>query len=192
MKRMSNPVTASSMAEVLEADKHENGRKGRVYKEISDEHKSEQISLSIKSTANALRDAINAPKVNLSDTPQVQERTFIYLEACSLSSCFPSVMGLSGALGCSRQNLHRWLVSHPDHPTTDFISMVKDSMADVLTNASLYNNANAVQVIFQLKNHFDHADRVEIAPVVPNTQMDSDYNADEIRRRYMIDDTEED
>ena len=115
----------------------------------------------------------------------------MYLEACSLSSCFPSVMGLSGALVCSRQNLHRWLLSHPDHPTTDFISMVKDSMADVLTNASLYNNANAVQVIFQLKNHFDHADRVEIAPVVPNTQIDSDYNAEEIRRRYLLDDTEE-
>ena len=191
MKKMSNLVTASSMAEVLEADKHENGRKGRVYKEISDEHKSEQISLSIKSTANALRDAINAPKVNLSDTPQVQERTFMYLEACSLSSYFPSVMGLSAALGCSRQNLHRWLLSHPDHPTTDFVNMVKDGMADVLTNASLHNNANSIQAIFQLKNGHGFADRVEIAPVVPNTQIDSDYNAEEIRRRYLLDDTEE-
>lgn len=186
---MNESLTVSSIAQALEADK--NGRKNKVYKELSDEHKSEQISLSIRSTANALRESINAPKVNLSDTQQVQERTFMYLEACSLSSCFPSVMGLSSALGCSRQNLHRWLVSHPDHPTTDFISMVKDGMADVLTNASLYNNANAAQAIFQLKNHFEHADKIEIAPVVSNTQPDSDYNADEIRRRYMIDDSEE-
>lgn len=191
MKIMSNSVTASSMAEVLEADKHKNGYKGKMYKELSDEHKGEQISLTIKSKSNALRDAINAPRVNLSDTPQVQERTFMYLEACSLSSCFPSVMGLSSALGCSRQNLHRWLLSHPEHPTTDFINMAKDLMADVLTNASLYNNANAVQVIFQLKNHYEHADRVEIAPVVQNMPLDNDYSVEEIRRRYLDVITEE-
>jgi len=115
----------------------------------------------------------------------------MYLEACSLSSCFPSVMGLSSALGCSRQNLHRWLLSHPEHPTTDFINMAKDLMADVLTNASLYNNANAVQVIFQLKNHYEHADRVEIAPVVQNMPLDNDYSAEEIRRRYLDVITEE-
>lgn len=188
---MSETLTVKSLAETLTADKNKNGSKSKVYKELSDEHKGEQIAQSISSKALSLKQAINAPKVDLSNTAEVQGRTFEYLEACSLSSCFPSVMGLSGALGCSRQNLHRWLLSHPEHPTTDFISMVKDSMADVLTNASLYNNANAVQVIFQLKNHFDHADRVEIAPVVPNAQIDSDYNAEEIRRRYLLDDTEE-
>lgn len=183
---MNETLTVKSMAEALTADKNKNGSKAKVYKELSDEHKGEQITQSVSSKALSLKQAINAPKVELSDTEQVQERTFMYLEACSLSSCFPSVMGLSGALGCSRQNLNRWLLSHPGHPTTDFVNMAKDVMADILTNASLYNNANAVAVIFQLKNHFEHSDRVEISPVVQN-QLDTDYNAEDIRRRYLID-----
>lgn len=190
---MSDSLTVKSMADALTEDKHKNGSKSKVYKELSDEHKGEQIAQSISSKALSLKQAINAPKVDLSNTAEVQGRTFEYLEACSLSSCFPSVMGLSGALGCSRQNLHRWLLSHPGHPTTDFVNMAKDSFADILTNASLYNNANAVQAIFQLKNHFEHADRVEIAPVVQNQFDSDDYNPEDIRRRYLIDtdDTQE-
>lgn len=189
-KKMSNnPLTVKSMAEALVEDKHKSGYKSKLYKEASDEHKAEQISLSIESKKNALRQAINAPKVDLSDTQQVKERAFMYLEACGLASSFPSVMGLSGAMGCSRQNLNQWLLAHPGHPTTDFIAMVKDVMADILTDAALYNHANAVQTIFTLKNHFDHADRVEIAPVVQNQLSDNNYDADEIRKRYLIDTT---
>lgn len=190
---MSDSLTVKSMADALTEDKHKNGSKSKVYKELSDEHKGEQIAQSVSSKALSLKQAINAPKVDLSNTAEVQKRCFMYLEACSQASCFPSVMGLSGALGCSRQNLNRWVLSHPGHPTTDFVNMAKDVMADILTNASLYNNANAVAVIFQLKNHFEHADRVEIAPVVQN-QFDSDnYNPEDIRRRYLIDtdDTQE-
>ena len=191
MKKMSDSLTVKSMADALTEDKHKNGSKSKVYKALADEHKNEEISLSIRNKSTALKQAINAPKVNLSDTQQVQERAFMYLEACGLASCFPSVMGLSGAMGCSRQNLNQWLLAHPGHPTTDFIAMVKDLMADVLTDAALYNHANAVQTIFTLKNHFDHADRVEVAPVAPNTHTDNDYNADDIRRRYLIEDSEE-
>ncbi|MFV0314846.1 MAG: hypothetical protein ACK5I7_07035 [Anaerotignum sp.] len=182
---MNELVTAESMAEVISADRKKSGYKGKLYKEMSDEHKGEQITQSIQDRSTALKQALNLSRVDLSDTKQVQDRAFMYLEACSLSASFPSVMGLSGAMGCSRQNLNRWLLSHPDHPTTNFVNMVKDTMADILTNASLFNTANPVQTIFQLKNHFEHVDRIELAPVVPN-QSDNDYNADEIRKRYML------
>lgn len=184
---MSEAITVKSMAEALTTDRNKNGSKSKIYKELSDEHKGEQIAQSVSDKALSLKQAINAPKVDLSNTAEVQERTFMYLEACSLSSSFPSVMGLSGALGCSRQNLNRWMLSHPGHPTTDFVNMAKDVMADILTNASLYNNANAVAVIFQLKNHFEHADRMEITPVVQNQLNTDNYNVEDIRRRYMID-----
>ena len=184
---MSETLTVKSMAEALTADKNKNGSKAKIYNEIANENKMGQVTQSVSSKTLSFKQAINAPKVDLSNTAEVQERCFMYLEACSIAACFPSVMGLSGALGCSRQNLNRWLLSHPGHPTTDFVNMAKDVMADILTNASLYNNANAVAVIFQLKNHFEHADRVEISPVVHN-QFDSDnYNPEDIRRRYLID-----
>lgn len=191
---MTDSFSVKSMADALVADKHRNGSTKKVYKALADEHKNEEISLSIKTKSSALRQAIDAPKVNLSDTQQVQARTFAYLEACEIASCFPSVMGLSGAMGFSRQNLYRWLLAHPDHPTTDFVNMVRDAIADVLTDASLHNNANAVQVIFTLKNWHDHADKVEIAPVMHRPVDDEEVSVDEIRKRYMLDvstDTEE-
>ena len=182
---MSDTFTVQSMADALVEDTSKNGAKKKIYKEISDERKRGQVSQGIVDAAKSLKQSMNAPRVDLSDTQQVQERTFMYFEACSMTSIFPSVMGLSGAMGCSRQNLNRWLLSHPGHPTTDFIERTKDAMADVLTNASLYNNANPVQAIFQLKNHFGHSDRVEIAPVVQNQISDNDFNAEEIRKRYL-------
>ena len=99
---------------------------------------------------------------------QVKQRTFEYLEACQAAEVYPSIMGLSAhGYGVSRQALNQYLNSH-DNEATAFISMVKRyNGRHSLTNASLYNNANAIAVIFQLKNHFQHADR-EIAPVVNN------------------------
>lgn len=176
--------SVESMAEALTTDKEKNGYKGKIYKEIADRHKSEQISLSIKSKNNALKQAINAPRVDLSDTQAVQERIFMYFEACSMSSCFPSVMGLAAALGCSRQNLNRWLLAHANHATTEFINIVKDMIADVLADAALRNNAAQIMAIFIMKNCHGFADRVEVAPITPE-RNDREYDPDEIRRRYL-------
>lgn len=181
---MSENFSVQSMAEALTADKNRNGSSRKIYKELSDEHKNEQISLSITSRNSALRQAINAPRIDLSNTEEVQTRTFQYFEACSMSSCFPSVMGLSAALGCSRQNLNRWLLSHPEHPSAHFINMAKDVMADLLVDSSLHNNSNAIMSIFVLKNNHGFADRVEVAPVVTG-HADRDYDPEEIRRRYL-------
>lgn len=117
---MSETLTVKSLAETLTADKNKNGSKSKVYKELSDEHKGEQIAQSISSKALSLKQAINAPKVDLSNTAEVQKRTFEYLEACSLSSCFPSVMGLSGALGCSRQKSQSLVAVAPRTPYNGF------------------------------------------------------------------------
>lgn len=181
---MSDSFSVQSMAEALTANKEKNGHKGKIYKEIADQHKSEQISLSVTSKNNALRQAINAPRVDLSNTQEVQERTFMYFEACSMSSSFPSVMGLAAALGCSRQNLNRWLLSHANHATTDFINIAKDLIADVVADAAMRNNAAQPMAIFVLKNNHGFVDRVEVAPVTPE-RNDSEYDPEDIRRRYL-------
>jgi thioredoxin reductase len=93
-------------------------------------------------------------------------------------------MGLSAAFGLSRQAVNQWMLAHPGHATTEFIHRYKDIVADILTNASLYGSANAIAVIFTLKNHFEHVDRVDIAPVT-NMGSDEEYDADAIRRRYI-------
>lgn len=178
-------ITSQAIADALITEKSKNGYKSKQYKAISNELRGEQISQSVHNKSSALRQSIAAPRVNLSDTEAVQERTFIYLDACEIAQCLPSVMGLSGAMGCSRQNLNQWLLAHPEHQTTNFINMVKDLMANILTESSLCNDINPVMAIFTLKNHFEHADRVEIAPVVNNQFGCDEYSADEIRKRYL-------
>ena len=45
---------------------------------------------------------------------------------------------------------------------------------------------NPVSGIFLGKNNFGYQDKTEYV-VTPNVQQDNDYNADDIRSRYLID-----
>lgn len=135
------------------------------YKEQSDGHKSEELSKAIADKAALLSTVMERGRVDLDDLTEVQLRTIDYMDACSEAGVFPSIMGLAGhGFGMSRQALHQYMEKH-NNATTEYIKMVQDAMADILTNASLYNNANAVQVIFQLKNHFGHVDKLDIQAV---------------------------
>lgn len=50
---MSDSFSVQSMAEALTADREKSGHKTKIYKEIADQHKGQQISLSITSKNNA-------------------------------------------------------------------------------------------------------------------------------------------
>lgn len=56
-------------------------------------------------------------------------------------------------------------------------------MADILTNAALYRNADAAMAIFQLKNHFDHADAVQIDIPQGNGPLGPQMDPQELERR---------
>jgi hypothetical protein len=52
-----------------------------------------------------------------------------------------------------------------------------------------YANAgriNPVMAIFMMKNHFGYQDKTEYV-LTPNQQQASDYDADDIRKRYLND-----
>lgn len=156
----------SDMVAALEEHKNLNGHTKKVYKVQSDEHKGELLQADIDNRISALKDFCNRGKIDFGDFEQVKRRTFEYLEACKEACVYPSVMGLSvHGFGISRQRLSKFLKDKPNSQVAEFIECVKDLMADVLTNAALYRNADATSVIFQLKNHFGHSDRLEIEPV---------------------------
>ena len=175
--------TVDEMVTALPEEKSAKGRK-TLYKQQTDEHKGEQLQADIEDKIQALKVSDMQPKVDWANLEQVKQRTYDYLAACQKSGTYPSVMGLAGhGYGVSRQALNAYMRTH-NNATTDFIERAKDVIADILTNASLYNNANAVQVIFQLKNHFGHSDTVQLQPVTP-VMEDQSYNADDIMSRYM-------
>ena len=101
--------------------------------------------------------------VDFYNIDEVIVRTEEYFKGCEISGVFPSIMGLCAkGFGCSRDRLNDWVIDHPETPTAQYIGIVKELIADVLTNASLRNKANVAQTIFQLKNHFGHSDEVKV------------------------------
>lgn len=170
------------MAEILTAERDRNGYSKKLYKAASDEHKSETLQQDILLRVSSLQAMEERGKVDFSNLAEVRSRTYDYLNACAAAAVYPSVMGLAvHGYGISRQALNQYLLRN-NNETAEFIRIAKDIMADILTNASLYNNANAVQALFQLKNHFGHADRVEIE-AIPAQQQEY-ISTEELERKY--------
>lgn len=181
MVREIKPVP--EMAQAMVAEREANGYKKKVYKAEADAHKGEALQLDIMAQLEALQASEQRKKVDLRNIADVKQRTYDYLSACAAAEAFPSVMGLAvHGYGISRQALNQYLLRN-DNEVTEFIDRTKDVIADILTNASLYNNANAVAVIFQLKNSHSFADRVEIEPVTSKNESDR-FTADEIAAKY--------
>lgn len=176
-------LPVDEMAEALEASKNRNGYTKKLYKAEADEHKAEQLREDIANRVEALKRSTDRKKIDFNDFAMVQARTYEYLEACERAAVYPSVMGLAvHGFGISRQALNQYLARNPETQTAEFINEVRDLMADILTNAAIYRNADSVSVIFQLKNHFDHADRVQLEPVT-ESPLGPAVDPDEIRRR---------
>ena len=181
MSREIKPIPA--MAQAIVAEREANGYKKKVYKAEADAHKGEALQQDILAQLGALQATEQRRKVDLRNIEDVKQRTYDYLAACAEAEAFPSVMGLAvHGYGISRQALNQFLQRNRNE-VTEFIDRTKDVIADILTNASLYNNANAVAVIFQLKNSHSFADRVEIEPVM--TQEDTNrISIGEIEAKY--------
>lgn len=162
------PVDEMAAALVVERDRNGSTQKiykGSNYKAQSDKHKGGVLAIDIRTHTQALMESVQRHKVDFDNLSDVQTRTYNYFAACAKAEVFPSMMGLAvHGYGISRQALNQYLHRHPDSEVTEFILMAKDVIADLLTNASLFNNANAAQVIFQLKNHFGHSDYQQELP----------------------------
>ena len=176
-------MDTENMMASIQQDMASSGRKRKIYKVQSDEFKSEQLSADIGrgiSLIKAKRD-----KVVWSNPDDVRERIIAYLGACQQLGVFPSVMGLAAhGFGVTRQAMNTWINTHPDTESAQIIGQFKEIVADILTNEGLKNNCNNIQVIFQLKNHFDHADKVELAAVPAETEHTP--TAEEIAKRYAV------
>lgn len=106
----------------------------------------------------------NGGKVNLADTAMVQKRGIAYLRACSEGSCLPSMSGFARSLGMSTRALNDFKQRNPLHPTSEFLQLLHDSMADVLADAAIRNGSgiNTIFAIFLEKARFSWRDNVTL------------------------------
>ena len=141
----------------------------------------------------------NMSKVDLHDPDAVAERLTEFFMLYAENDMKPTVAGMAMALGMDRRRL--WAIRN-DQPTggSGYTSALPHEVADYIKKAYIlmenmwesYMNSgkiNPVSGIFLGKNNFGYQDKQEMV-LTPNTQQESDFSAEDIRKRYMIEDGE--
>lgn len=139
----------------------------------------------------------NMPDIDLHDIDAVEERLNEYFALYAANDMKPTVAGMAAALnGKSRQWL--WALIHnqpsggagysPNLPpnTANAIKKAYFLMENLWESYMNSGKINPVSGIFLGKNNFGYQDKQEYV-VTPNTQQDSDFDADAIKQRYLID-----
>ena len=173
------------MAEDIRAERvamQENSMSRDRYKGLSSDADM-RLSVMIKNRADALR---NAPrvKVNFQNIEDVKQRTYDYLDACAIASTYPTIIGLAvHGFGVSKQAVYNHMSSYPDSPTTAFLRMISDFLADILINDALRRKCDCVSSIFVLKNLYGFRDNAEL-PVPDVVDNEEKATAQEYLRKY--------
>ena len=134
----------------------------------------------------------NLPEIDMKDPEQVRERINEYFTIHAENDMKPTVAGLGIALGLDRRRLWEIKTDVPDRNndlptlTRDLVKKAYKMMENLWENYMQNGKINPVSGIFLGKNNFGYQDKTEYV-VTPNTHNDSDYNAEDIRARYLTD-----
>ena len=134
----------------------------------------------------------NLPAIDLKDPEQVQNRLNEFFEIHADADMKPTVAGMGMALGLDRRRLWEIKSNIPDRNqdiptlTRDFIKKAYDYMEILWENYMQNGKINPVSGIFLGKNNFSYVDKQEHI-LTPNSNNSDDYNAEDIKKRYLID-----
>lgn len=183
MSRKPNNEPLSAEAMLVEAKKKR--ASSQLYKAENQQVNNEAISKTIRNAAAQIKQAENTTRVNLDNAEMVKAITGAYLEACAVESCFPSMTGVSMALGHTRRNIYYYMKKKPDTETGMFLAQVHDLLADILSENALKGNANNITSIFLLKSLYGLRETDNIAIEVSNAQEDDTMNeSDDYKQKY--------
>lgn len=135
--------------------------------------------------------------IDMKDAEAVSQRLGEYFTLYEQADLKPTVAGMALALnGMSRQTLSAIVHNRPTG-SDGYMSALPREVTDVIKKSyklmenmwESYMNSgkiNPVSGIFLGKNNYGYQDKTEYV-LTPNQQTDSDYNAEDIRQRYLID-----
>lgn len=138
---------------------------------------------------------LNMPDIDMDNVSEVQQRLSDYFELYTSRDMKPTVAGMAVALnGHSRQ----WLRAVVIDGTTGgagYKAALRPEVANCIKKAYFMlenlwetymssGKVNPVAGIFLGKNNYGYQDKTEYV-LTPNQQSDNDYDADEIRDRYI-------
>lgn len=137
------------------------------------------------------------PKVDLRKPEEVQQRIVEYFNIYAEADMKPTVAGMAMALDVDRRRL--WEIKtgnyvnvggYKDLPieTVDCIKKAYEILEATMESYANGGKINPVMAIFMMKNHFGYQDKTEYV-LTPNQKQESDYDADEISKRYLTETT---
>lgn len=135
--------------------------------------------------------------IDMNDAEAVSQRLGEYFTLYEQADLKPTVAGMALALnGMSRQTLSAIVHNRPTgsdgymsalpREVTDTIKKAYKLMENMWESYMNSGKINPVSGIFLGKNNYGYQDKTEYV-LTPNQQNDSDYNAEDIRQRYLID-----
>ena len=135
------------------------------------------------------------PKVDLHDPHAVHERLCEYFKIYGEADLKPTVAGMAMCLGVDRRRL--WEIKtgtmvggqaklNLPEETLDLVKKAYEILETSMENYANAGKINPVMAIFMMKNHFGYQDKTEYV-LTPNQQQASDYDAEDIRKRYLSD-----
>ena len=128
----------------------------------------------------------NAPKIDIQDPEQVNERINWYFQRCIEQDMKPGVVGLANALGVSRQTLWYWKNGERRDISDPVVNMVKKAynfLEELWEDYMLNGRVSPPNGIFLGKNHFSYKDQTDVV-VTPNNPM-QDLDAESARKRLV-------
>ena len=138
---------------------------------------------------------MNMTNIDIRNPEEVRQRVNDYFKLYASYDMKPTVAGLAMALGLDRRRL--WEIKtdnyvnvggYKDLPfeTVDSIKKAYFLMENLWETYMNSGKINPVSGIFLGKNNFGYQDKTEYV-LTPNQQQASDYDADDIRKRYLSD-----
>lgn len=134
----------------------------KLYKAQSAAFVDGELSDLIRKTSEELAAIATSEPVTLSDAKAVKQRTLLYLRACEESACFPSVAGLARSMGLTRHALYDVIEHKRPAATAEWLEVFRDACSDILSEASLRNNANSIISIFLQKSLYGLIEKNEL------------------------------
>lgn len=138
----------------------------------------------------------NLEKIDLHDEESVTKRLQDYFSIYAKYDVKPTVAGMAMALGMNRRTLiaivNDYATGGAGYKTAlpqEVALVIKKAhylLENLWENYSTNGKLNPVMAIFLGKNNFGYQDKTEYV-LTPNTQQDNDYDAEDIRKRYLID-----
>lgn len=129
------------------------------------------------------RVSLTLPRIDITDTDQVEARCLAYLDFCMEHDMKPHLIGMAAWLGVSRQTLWNWREKNQNPAVWGVIERMTAVMemqwADYMQNGKI----NPASGIFLGKNWFGYRDEQAVT-VKPDSNIDPG-DADAARRKYL-------